>query len=603
VRRGSAFGLVVFLAACVVAASGCQLVIGPFGVAGDGDGGPDGAPGDGGLHADGSSDAPPPTGDAPSGSDADAAAPGDGGSPEASPGPAPRPLAPLSTSRVTSRTPTLRWVPAAGITDATVDLCEDRACTQTIESSHVTGASFTPSAPLAAGVVYWRVHPGASTTSTSPTWQFVVGALSAPVDASGGTVLDVDGDGFADVVVGAPGEGKVYVYPGGKSGLATNAATTLIGQGGAFGTSVASAGDVDGDGYADLVVGAPSTGTSTGAVYLYRGGAGGLSAATPVTIASPLGSDWSFGTSVAGAGDVDGDGYADVLVGASGSEPAGNPGAAVLFRGGATGPVTPGIVIPSPGGLKAPFGFGVQVAGIGDVDANGFADLAVGSSGNPTGVAGTYVYMGSATGPSATPLILTTGNAYVVAGVGDTNADGYADVVVGAAGNSATAQPGAIYVYGGGANGLSQTPITIAAPQSASSFGQTVAGAGDVNGDGYEDVVVGVPQDGTLASLAGKAYVYLGGTNLVTSASTLVALAGPGTANAYFGMAVSSAGDVDGKGFSNVIVGAPGVQSNAGSAELFPGSISGLSPAATITLQGPDGQGGAFGASLFGATN
>jgi hypothetical protein len=101
---------------------------------------------------------------------------------------APRPIAPLSTSRVTSQKPTLRWELSSGVPDVTVDLCLDRACTRPIgDSVHVTGTSYAPTSPLTAGVVYWRLHPGRVTSVTSPTWQFTVGHRSAAVDSSWGT--------------------------------------------------------------------------------------------------------------------------------------------------------------------------------------------------------------------------------------------------------------------------------------------------------------------------------------------------------------------------------------------------------------------------------
>jgi hypothetical protein len=103
---------------------------------------------------------------------------------------------PLSTSRVTSQKPTLRWELSSGVPDVTVDLCLDRACTRPIgDSVHVTGTSYALTSPLAAGVVYWRLHPGTVANVTSPTWQFTVGHRSAAVDTSWGTTLDVNGDG------------------------------------------------------------------------------------------------------------------------------------------------------------------------------------------------------------------------------------------------------------------------------------------------------------------------------------------------------------------------------------------------------------------------
>lgn len=230
---------------------------------------------------------------------------------------APRPLAPLSTSRVTTRRPTLRWVLPPGVADATVDLCFDRACTRPIGlPARVTGSRYAPPSDLPVGVVFWRLHPSTLTSVTSPTWQFTVGARSAPVDSSWGTTLDVNGDGFADVAVGAPrsNTGAAYVYLGSATGLSRTPATTLRGVTGGFadfgwgyGAAVASAGDVNGDGFADLAVAADGEGAPQG-VCIYLGGEDGLATTPSVTLPSAVSAG---GLSMASAGDVNGDGYAD----------------------------------------------------------------------------------------------------------------------------------------------------------------------------------------------------------------------------------------------------------------------------------------------------
>ena len=153
---------------------------------------------------------------------------------------------------------------------------------------------------------------------------------------------DVNGDGYADVIVGAGGyssnTGRAYVYHGGPSGLSASPAFTATGEGpdNFFGVAVAGAGDVNGDGYADVIVGACGYSSYTGRAYVYHGGPGGLSA-SPAFSATGAATGDGFGFSVAGAGDVNGDGYADVIVGAS-----------------ATAAHRPGLRLPRrPGGLSA----------------------------------------------------------------------------------------------------------------------------------------------------------------------------------------------------------------------------------------------------------
>src|SRR5262249_2508185 len=142
------------------------------------------------------------------------------------------------------------------------------------------------------------------------------------------------------VVVGAyfnaDGAGKAYLYLGGPGGLGASPAWTAVGEAGFdfFGLSLAGAGDVNGDGYADVIVASYRHAGFTGKAYLYLGAPGGLSTNASWTATGET-TDDSFGSSVATAGDVDGDGYADVIVGAA--EKNGFMGKAYVYLGGPGG--------------------------------------------------------------------------------------------------------------------------------------------------------------------------------------------------------------------------------------------------------------------------
>jgi hypothetical protein len=410
---------------------------------------------------------------------------------------------------------------------------------------------------------------------------------------------DVNGDGYADVIVGAPSydagqtdEGAVFVFLGSASGIASGDPATAAAQlesnqaGASFGYSVAGAGDVNGDGYADVIVGARTYDagqTDEGAAFVFLGSASGIASGNPATASAQLESNQagaSFGSSVAGAGDVNGDGYADVIVGARLYD-AGQSfeGAAFVFLGGASGvasgnPSTAAATLES---NQANALLGASVAGAGDVNGDGYADVIVGAQAYTAGESqegAAFVFLGSpsgiASGNPATAAAQLESNqtgaqlGYSVAGAGDVNGDGYADVIVGALQYDAgQTDEGAAFVFLGSASGISSgSPATAAAQlesnQAFSYFGSSVAGAGDVNGDGYADVIVGATEYKPSQGNEGAAFVFLGSASGIASGNPATAAAQLlSNEIAFCGWSVAGAGDVNGDGYADVIVGAP----------------------------------------------
>ncbi|GMW00562.1 MAG: hypothetical protein AMXMBFR84_16990 [Candidatus Hydrogenedentota bacterium] len=435
---------------------------------------------------------------------------------------------------------------------------------------------------------------------------------------------DVNGDGYADVIVGAPyyfngrnDEGGAFVFHGSASGLVgsdpASAASVLESnqEYARMGYSISGAGDVNGDGYADIIVGAPEYDNghdNEGAAFLFLGSASGLVGSDPASAASLLESnqdDAFMGASVTGAGDVNGDGYADVIVGAPSYDNGHtNEGAAFVFHGSALG-----IVGRDPSSaasvLESNFegaGMGYSASDAGDVNGDGYADVIVGAPGYYFFFGEIFyeglvvVYLGSASGivndeggVGGVAWYLQGGGLFglSVDGAGDVNGDGYADIIVGAPyyDNGQTSE-GAAFVFHGSAWGIVGWDTSFAASvlesnQMNSYMGSSVSGAGDVNGDGYADVIVGATDYNIGQVDEGAAFVFHGSASGLVGSDALSAasLLESNQATSYMGYSVSGAGDVNGDGYADVIVGAlyyDNGQTDEGAAFVFHGSASGL---------------------------
>ncbi|MCI0587991.1 MAG: hypothetical protein L0323_14255 [Planctomycetes bacterium] len=380
-------------------------------------------------------------------------------------------------------------------------------------------------------------------------WSGVPGGLFFGTSVAG--VGDVDGDGAHDVVVGGPGppSGSAWPPQSGTARLSSGATGALLlswngpSNGGAFGSAVAGCGDASGDGTPDLVVAAPGPTTPNPAVppmaRLFSGADGS-------TLQSWVGAPTSrFGAAVAGVGDLDGDGRGDVAIGST----YGTSGAGLVeVFSGSTGSLL--LALPGGGGS-----FGASVSAAGDLDADGTPDLVVGA---PYAIVG-GAYLGQArafSGASGAILRSWNGNGPAqsfgssVGGGGDVDADGIPDVVVGAPyPYSSAANGGEATVFSGSTGNML---FALTGWTGGESFGSAVACDGDVNGDGWADILVGAPNAGSPGAYGtGQVRVFAG-----PSGSLLDVIQGtwPG---ASLGRSVAYAGLVDAGASSDIVAGAP----------------------------------------------
>jgi len=529
--------------------------------------------------------------------------------------PAPRLISPLSTSRVTTRTPTLEWELVAGIDGAAIQLCEDRACARVIETLEAAGTTAQPSSDLRVGVIYWRAvglkRMSGDTTQlgcfsvpsmVSPTWEFFTNRRSAPRDASWGTVFDPNGDGYADLAVGVSCASGVdgcsphlEIFHGGPSGLGAGPEQTIPAPSADnvyFGSRVTPVGDLNGDGFADLAEGWPAysfTEADVGSVFIYFGGAGGMNASPDITLSGvDSANELTFGADVDGVGDVNRDGYADIIVG-TGLQM--ERAEAYLFLGGPDGPTATRTVLEGPG-VRHSHGFGTYVAGAGDVNADGFGDVAIGCLGD------IWLFLGRPTGirlPADQVVEGAVGNELI--GMGDVNGDGYADV---ASQNLEGWRLYRIYVHHGNASGLDARPATTLRHEGdgdvKTQFGWNLASL-DVNGDGYWDLAAGL-------NFVQEVRLFYGSPSGIVASPYVNFEA---EENGSYGTALGG-GDVDGDQDEDFLVGARAAPffshpAGPGTVYQYDGDPAGVSRTPSKMLRGETvrgGFGGAFGSAVGG---
>ncbi|HKQ97838.1 MAG TPA: integrin alpha [Candidatus Polarisedimenticolia bacterium] len=362
-------------------------------------------------------------------------------------------------------------------------------------------------------------------------------------------VGDANGDGYDDVLVGAfrypeiASVGQAYLYLGGPTmdAVADLVITPPSGGTGWFGVSVASAGDFNGDGHADFIIGAQQAGAE-GRAFIYYGGPA-LDGTPDVTlIGETTGAITAFGASVAAAGDMNEDGFGDVIVGAP-WYPGGNnkPGRAYLYFGGAAPDALADRVFTGVGFFDQ---LGSAVGSAGDMNGDGHPDLFASAPNNTAAALGAGVISVWFGGPGSDatadlnlPGFGVNERLLNAANAGDVNDDGFSDLI--------GAGKDHVSVWFGGSTPNAVADLTLARTYAS------VACAGDVDGDGIDDFVVGAQYDASGGS--GRASIYFGGSG-VDTVDDLHYDGVPG--GGAIGLSVAGGGHVDGPGPADVIASA-----------------------------------------------
>lgn len=341
---------------------------------------------------------------------------------------------------------------------------------------------------------------------------------------------DYDGDGHGDVIVGeylhvfdSDTTGAAYLFFGNHSRdcLLFNG----FQNGEKFGYLVESAGDFNGDGYDDLLISAPEwrvAGSRIGRVFLYFGG-DDMDTEADLVFSLPA-QDGRFGTSAAGIGDINQDFFDDIIIG---SPYAFNmAGFFAIYLGDELPDAVPDCIVVNEHLLNGRLGF--STSQVGDLNSDGFLDFAVCmapkrlSPPHEERIGEAWIYYGGKGLPESPDLVFKGVNTsqlfgFSVQGAGDFDGDGFGDVMVGAPRiNSYPPRPdslydnGAVFIYSGGAYPDTTVDLIIFGEEQFDGFGSALYAAGDLDGDGFDDIIVGAPENDEGGIEAGACYLFLG---------------------------------------------------------------------------------------------
>jgi VCBS repeat-containing protein len=505
----------------------------------------------------------------------------------------------------------------------TYSLDNSRTATQALTSGQSVTETFTviskdgTAASAVTVTVYGTADAGVkidtASLSSSVGLEYV-GAAGDKLSTSMSAVGDINGDGYDDFLIGSPysdgggsNAGAVYVVFGAQSGVQSSLETIAEGAGGfkitgltasrTLGYAVSDAGDVNGDGRDDFIVADSnssyvifgSSNLSTVDLNSIKAGVGGFSIQN---------ANFAF----VSAGDFNGDGRDDILIGDRFNDISASDAGAVYILFGSSTPatnvdiaaaVTSGQAIRILGENSNDYA-GFSLSSVGDFNHDGYDDIIIGAYNNDAGgtdAGAAYVIYGSATASSTIYLSdIADGNhgfkiigqaannfaGFSVSSAGDINGDGFDDMVIGASRNASSS--GAAYVIYGTDSHLTTVDLDsvaagvggfkINAQASGNLTGYDVSSAGDINGDGFDDILISATNNAEGGTTAGAAYVVFGNAAGLSTISLSDVAAGTGgfkilgDTGDSLGKTVSAAGDVNGDGYGDILVGA--LDSDAG---------------------------------------